>query len=165
MKTKKANTKSELEQARSLIKEVFIDEIGLDKTELEKYKDQDVDTYIVLLDNEVASVVQVIFTNEVNLDWLTTKKEYRGKGYAMELVNFVCEDLSCDIFINSHIDVVGFYEKLGFEKIAEPEPDDSGELHVRMRRKNDKILTDRNKEVEEKIKKNFGKAIEELGKN
>ena len=165
MKTKQAKTKTELEKARSLIKEVFIDEIGLDKSELEKYKDQDVDTYILLLDNEVISTVRAVFADEVKLDWIATKKEYRGRGYAKQLVSFVLEDLSCDIFINSHIDVVGFYEKLEFEKIGDPKPDESGELHVRMSKRDDKILTDRNKEVQKKIKKNFGKAIEELGKN
>ncbi|MFB6181761.1 MAG: hypothetical protein ABEJ24_02585 [Candidatus Magasanikbacteria bacterium] len=44
--------------------EVFIDEVGLTKKELRKYDEQNVDTYLVLLEDQVVSVVQVIFENE-----------------------------------------------------------------------------------------------------
>ncbi len=134
---KQAKTKTELKKARELIKEVFIDEIGIGKTELKKYKDQDVTTYIVLLDGKVVSVVQAIFNNYVKLGWLATRKEYRGKGFAKQLMNYVIEKLKeqevDEIKINSHIDLVSLYKELGFEKIGRPKPDESGELHVKMK--------------------------------
>ncbi|MFB6182163.1 MAG: GNAT family N-acetyltransferase [Candidatus Magasanikbacteria bacterium] len=137
MKIKQAKTKTELDKAYELLEEVFIDEVGLTKKELRKYDEQNVDTYLVLLKDQVVSVVQVFFENgNITMDWLATREEYRGKGYAKKLMDYILEKLSKQdiekVEINSHIDLVSLYQDWGFEKTGEPKPDESGEMHVEM---------------------------------
>ena len=58
----------------------------------------------------------------------------RKKGYGLKILNFMIKDLSNnkDIkYLHAQVQVVGFYEKVGFKKIGE-QFDEVGIMHYKM---------------------------------
>jgi predicted GNAT family N-acyltransferase len=52
----------------------------------------------------------------LKLERFAILKEHRSKGYGKSLVEFVLADLkSVNVYLHAQIQVVGFYERLGFE--------------------------------------------------
>ena len=61
-------------------------------------------------------------------------KEKRGKGYGLLILNHMIDDLSNNKlikYLHAQVQVVGFYEKVGFKKIGE-QFDEVGIMHYKM---------------------------------
>ena len=58
----------------------------------------------------------------------------RGKGYGLKILNFMIKDLLNNNnikYLHAQVQVVGFYEKVGFKKIGE-QFDEVGIMHYKM---------------------------------
>ncbi len=49
------------------------------------------------------------------VDSVTTRREYRGKGYAAALVRALLEQSPRPLYLLAETDLVGYYERLGFQ--------------------------------------------------
>ena len=117
-------TEEELNQAFNLRVEVFVDEQQVPKElELDEYDDTALHV-IGLHDNIVIGCGRIVFEgNEAKIGRVAVRKDYRNKRAGYQLM-IKMMDISKDkgvkiISLHSQVQVVPFYEKLGFKKEGE----------------------------------------------
>ncbi len=73
-------------------------------------------TECCMLDSKAALVIQHNINGEALLSQVASLKAHRGEGFAKKLVTSVAASLApSEVFIVCEVDLVGFYEKCGFE--------------------------------------------------
>lgn len=106
--------------------------------EIDKYDLSDKTIYLLIYDdNEPCATGRIAFTDKgVKIGRIAVLKSQRGKGTGKYLVEQLCDKAvelgAKDIFVDSQLHAVGFYERLGFEKTGESEITDRGIRHLPM---------------------------------
>lgn len=104
---------------QNIRKQVFVLEQGVDpKLEMDPF-DQDAIHFLLLINGTAIGTARWRITKlGVKLERFAILKAYRKSGYGSELVKAVLSDVSSSnevIYLNSQLNAVSFYKKLGFE--------------------------------------------------
>jgi predicted GNAT family N-acyltransferase len=134
---KKVTEQADLDSVHAIRHEVFVVEQHC-PPELE-YEHEDVSHhFLATVDGEPAGVCRWRKTeNGYKLERFAVLKAFRGFGLGAEMVKGVLVDLPADadyIYLNSQIQAVPFYKKLGFEESG-PEFEEAGIKHYKMVKK------------------------------
>lgn len=111
---------------------------AITEEEIDKYDLSDKTVYLLIYDdNEPCATGRIAFTDKgVKIGRIAVLKSQRGKGTGKYLVEQLCDKAvelgAKEIFVDSQLHAVGFYEHLGFEKTGESEITDRGIRHLPM---------------------------------
>lgn len=105
----------------------FLNEL-LSKNELKKFCGENARALLLTEENELISFCTLAEKDEVDapemspwIGFVYTFPQYRGKGYAGELIDFACGEAlkagAKNVFVST--DAVGLYERYGFEYLCE----------------------------------------------
>ena len=126
--------KNNLEKCFQIRKEVFVKEQKCDPKD--EYENEEDSTHFLLIDDNtaVATARYRQTKNGIKMERFAVLKEKRGKGYGLLILNHMIDDLSNNKlikYLHAQVQVVGFYEKVGFKKIGE-QFDEVGIMHYKM---------------------------------
>jgi len=126
--------KQEIEKCFNIRKEVFVKEQKCDPKD--EYENEEESTHFLLLDNNEPVATSRYRKTQfgIKMERFAVLSCKRGKGYGLKILNFMIQDLSenKDVkYIHAQVQVVGFYEKVGFKKIGE-KFDEVGIMHYKM---------------------------------
>ena len=126
--------KNNLEKCFQIRKEVFVKEQKCDPRD--EYENEEDSTHFLLIDDNtpVATARYRQTKNGIKMERFAVLKEKRGKGYGLLILNHMIADLSNNVlvkYLHAQVQVVGFYEKVGFKKIGE-QFDEVGIMHYKM---------------------------------
>lgn len=82
--------------------------------------------FVAIIEGKIVSTVRVRESalNEIKIERMATKKEYRGKGFSKGLIDYVLKKIEelkpKRIWMESQVYAQEFYEKSGFKPISEP---------------------------------------------
>jgi predicted GNAT family N-acyltransferase len=133
-----AITEEELKQAFALRIEVFVDEQrvppNLELDELDKTAIH----FIALNDSQVVGCGRIVMKSDhAHIGRVAVKKCYRkggvGKGLMLAMMDFAKEKGAREVILHSQIQVIPFYESLGFTKHGKTFMD-AGIEHIEMSR-------------------------------
>lgn len=83
---------------------------------------------------EISTACLVFADGQIQVATVYTKEEYRGQGYARLLFNsifLIAQREKVPIYIRSVTTAIGFYEKIGFLHLGEPEVQDKVNFGIR----------------------------------
>ena len=123
MKIIQAKTKDTIQKAYKLRFEVFVEEQNV-PPEIECDKYDKIATHVVAIDEKSGECIGcgrlVIKDGIAKIGRVAVKKSYRRKGYGkkicLKLISIARKANIKDIRLNSQLEVVGFYKKLGFKE-------------------------------------------------
>ena len=99
---------------------VFVQEQGVDASDEYDAFEEISQHYLVAVDNKAVATARWRFTpNGIKLERFAVLKAHRGEGIGKYLVEQVIEEVqkhAKPIYLHAQIQVVDFYQKLGFEK-------------------------------------------------
>ena len=126
--------KNNLEKCFQIRKEVFVKEQKCNPKD--EYENEEDSTHFLLInDNTAVATARYRQTkNGIKMERFAVLKEMRGKGYGLLILNHMIADLSNNKlikYLHAQVQVVGFYEKVGFKKIGE-QFDEVGIMHYKM---------------------------------
>jgi predicted GNAT family N-acyltransferase len=121
-----AKTKELLQKAYDLRFEVFVKEQNV-PPEIECDEYDRIATHVVAIDEKSGECIAcgrlLIKDGIAKIGRVAVKKSYRGKGYGkklcIKLIDIARKSGINDIRLNSQLDVVEFYKKLGFEEYGD----------------------------------------------
>ena len=124
----------DIEKCFNIRKEVFVKEQKCDPKD--EYENEEESIHFLLLDdNEPVATSRYRKTQfGIKMERFAVLASKRKKGYGLKILNFMIKDLSNnkDIkYLHAQVQVVGFYEKVGFKKIGE-QFDEVGIMHYKM---------------------------------
>ncbi|WOO89688.1 GNAT family N-acetyltransferase [Mollicutes bacterium LVI A0078] len=145
MYIQKVTTEKELEQTLELRKQVFCEEQGVpEKEEIDVFDDVNhkKSMHLIVTDKgQVVGTLRVVnSTDYAKIGRVAVKADFRGKGIGKKMVNFAIDEcLDQNLFnvrnkyfyLESQVEAIPFYEKLGFKAYGE-EFDDCGIPHRKM---------------------------------
>ena len=110
-------------QVHEIEKESFFENIWTPKAFIECMERKEILFYVIKLKDEIAGYIIIQLTKpEASILNLAIKKEYRRKGYASKLINYVTEKLKNDGYFCSFLEVRktnisarNLYIKAGFQ--------------------------------------------------
>lgn len=107
------------EEALRIRKEVFVREQKVPEDEEVEHEEEST-FFLLFYDNIPATTARYRFTDKgVKLERFATLRDFRGKGLAYILLNYILEDLkNCKkmIYLHAQSYIVNLYEKAGFVK-------------------------------------------------
>ena len=126
--------KKEIEKCFNIRKEVFVKEQKCDPKD--EYENEEESIHFLLLDNKEPVATSRYRKTQfgIKMERFAVLASKRKKGYGLKILNFMIKDLSNneDIkYLHAQVQVVGFYEKVGFKKIGE-QFDEVGIMHYKM---------------------------------
>ena len=126
--------KQEIEKCFNIRQEVFVKEQKCDPKD--EYENEEESIHFLLIDNNepVATSRYRKTKFGIKMERFAVLGSKRKKGYGLKILNFMIKDLSNnkDIkYLHAQVQVVGFYEKVGFKKIGE-QFDEVGIMHYKM---------------------------------
>ena len=126
--------KQEIEKCFNIRKEVFVKEQKCDPKD--EYENEEESIHFLLLDNNEPVATSRYRKTQfgIKMERFAVLASKRKKGYGLKILNFMIKDLSNnkDIkYLHAQVQVVGFYEKVGFKKIGE-QFDEVGIMHYKM---------------------------------
>ena len=128
------NNKNEIQKCFNIRREVFVDEQKCDPKD--EYEFEEESTHY-LLSNKNAPLATARYRkteNGIKMERFAVLKAERGKGYGLKMLQQMILDLSCfneKKYLHAQVQVVEFYEKVGFKKIGEIF-DEVGIMHYKM---------------------------------
>ena len=128
------SNKQEIEKCFKIRKEVFVKEQKCDPKD--EYENEEESTHFLLLDNNEPVATSRYRKTQfgIKMERFAVLNCKRGKGYGLKILNFMIQELSenKDVkYLHAQVQVVGFYEKVGFKKIGE-KFDEVGIMHYKM---------------------------------
>ena len=125
---------NDIEKCFLIRKEVFVNEQKCDPED--EYENEEDSIHFLLLDNNnpVATARYRETKNGIKMERFAVLKNMRGKGYGLMILNYMINDLSENNlikYLHAQVQVVGFYEKVGFKKIGN-QFDEVGIMHYKM---------------------------------
>ena len=125
---------NDIEKCFLIRKEVFVNEQKCDPED--EYENEEDSIHFLLLDNNnpVATARYRETKNGIKMERFAVLKNMRGKGYGLMILNYMINDLSDNKlikYLHAQVQVVGFYEKVGFKKIGN-QFDEVGIMHYKM---------------------------------
>lgn len=145
MYIQKVDTEKDMEAILNLRKEVFVEEQGVPiKEEIDVFDDVNhkKSMHIIVTDKgQVVGTLRVVNrTDYAKIGRVAVKKEFRGKGIGAKMMDFAIEECLREnlfnvrnkyFYLESQVDAIPFYEKLGFKAYGD-EFDDCGIPHRKM---------------------------------
>lgn len=132
---------SDFENVKKIRKEVFIAEQGaVSDEEFDKYDNAKDTVFALIYDKKtpVATGRIAKYENKFKIGRIAVIKSQRGKGLGAVLVNALCKKANemgaQEIYIDSQLHAVSFYEKLGFKAVSDDVIIDRGLRHISMRK-------------------------------
>lgn len=115
-------------------KKVFVEEQNCDPKD--EYENEEESTHFLLTkDNQNIATARYRKTKKgIKMERFAVLKQHRGNGYGHKILNVMLNDLnkdSCIKYLHAQVQVVGFYEKIGFEKVGD-KFDEVGIMHYKM---------------------------------
>lgn len=103
---------------------VFIEEQGIDKDVEIDGTDKDAKNMILIVNNKpIGTSRLIVIENKMYIGRVAVLKEYRKKGYATHMINFLLNEAKNlgynEVFIHAQTYVKNFYEKIGFKKFGD----------------------------------------------
>ena len=128
------SNKQEIEKCFKIRKEVFVKEQKCDPKD--EYENEEESTHFLLLDNNEPIATSRYRKTQfgIKMERFAVLGSKRKKGYGLKILNFMIKDLSKNKevkYLHAQVQVVGFYEKVGFKKIGE-QFDEVGIMHYKM---------------------------------
>ena len=126
--------KQEIEKCFNIRQEVFVKEQKCDPKD--EYENEEESIHFLLIDNNEPVATSRYRKTQfgIKMERFAVLASKRKKGYGLKILNFMIKDLSNnkDIkYLHAQVQVVGFYEKVGFKKIGE-QFDEVGIMHYKM---------------------------------
>ena len=126
--------KKEIEKCFNIRKEVFVKEQKCDPKD--EYENEEESTHFLLLDNNEPVATSRYRKTQfgIKMERFAVLASKRKKGYGLKILNFMIKDLSNNKevkYLHAQVQVVGFYENVGFKKIGE-KFDEVGIMHYKM---------------------------------
>ncbi|MEE2954057.1 MAG: GNAT family N-acetyltransferase [Bacteroidota bacterium] len=110
-----------INQAFSIRNEVFVIEQAVDKEEEYEFEEESIH-FILFENNKACATARYRETkNGIKLERFAVLKEDRGKGYGMQILLKMLEDIqeiNKTKYLHAQVQVVPFYEKVGFKKVG-----------------------------------------------
>ena len=132
---------SEFEKVKEIRKAVFVNEQGAKESAIFDDADSADGTLIALFTRDGVAVATgriIRLGNAYKIGRVAVLSSERGLGTGKKLIEFLCKTAkdngANEIFVDSQLHAVPFYEKLGFEPTGEEEKYDIGILHLPMRK-------------------------------
>ena len=126
--------KSDIKECFLIRNVVFVNEQKCDPED-EYENEEDSIHFLLLEDNKPVATARYRETkNGIKMERFAVLKNMRGKGYGLMILNYMINDLSENIlikYLHAQVQVVGFYEKVGFKKIGN-KFDEVGIMHYKM---------------------------------
>lgn len=101
---------------------VFVDEQKVDQALEQDGKDSECSHYILFVEGKAIGTARRRFTDHgLKLERLAILKEYRGKGYAHDLMKFMMQDIlpsKQKIYMHAQKGVEDIYKKYGFRIVG-----------------------------------------------
>ena len=124
----------DIEKCFNIRKEVFVKEQKCNPKD--EYENEEESIHFLLLDNNEPVATSRYRKTQfgIKMERFAVLASKRKKGYGLKILNFMIKDLSNnkDIkYLHAQVQVVGFYEKVGFKKIGE-QFDEVGIMHYKM---------------------------------
>lgn len=115
-------------------KKVFVEEQNCDPKD--EYENEEESTHFLLLkDNQHLATARYRKTEKgIKMERFAVLKKYRSSGFGHEILKEMLKDLEKNTsikYLHAQVQVVGFYEKIGFEKIGDIF-DEVGIMHYKM---------------------------------
>jgi len=115
-------------------KKVFVEEQNCDPKD--EYENEEQSTHFLLLkDNQHLATARYRKTEKgIKMERFAVLKKYRGSGFGHEILKEILKDQEKNTsikYLHAQVQVVGFYEKIGFEKIGDIF-DEVGIMHYKM---------------------------------
>ncbi|MDD5145769.1 MAG: GNAT family N-acetyltransferase [Candidatus Pacebacteria bacterium] len=126
VKYKEISTINEFIDAIRLRADVFIIEQGFQPGWEPDEDDKISKHFIAVVDDKIVSTARLRETakNEIKIERMVTKKEYREKGIGTGLVKFMVEEIKklnpSRIWLQSQVQAQKFYEDVGFKSVSKP---------------------------------------------
>lgn len=126
---------TDLETCFDIRREVFI--IGQNVPEAEEIDgiDADCTQYLAVVDGHPAATARVkAIGKTAKIQRVAVREAYRGTGLGAQLMQYILNDARSEFDaarLDSQVQAIGFYEKLGFKAFG-PEFDDAGIPHREM---------------------------------
>ncbi len=103
---------------------VFIEEQGIDKDIEIDGTDKDAKNMILIVNNKpIGTSRLIVIENKMYIGRVAVLKEYRKKGYATHMINFLLNEAKNlgynEVFIHAQTYVKNFYEKIGFKQFGD----------------------------------------------
>ncbi|MCF6184853.1 MAG: GNAT family N-acetyltransferase [Bacteroidales bacterium] len=112
-----------LNEAFKIRTKVFIEEQNTDEEEEFDGLDAEATHFIIFSEEKPAGTSRVRITKEgIKIERVAVIKNFRGKNIGINLVQFIMKEYipkKMKIYLNSQVQAITFYEKLGFKKIGE----------------------------------------------
>ena len=126
--------KQEIEKCFNIRQEVFVKEQKCDPKD--EYENEEESIHFLLIDNNEPVATSRYRKTQfgIKMERFAVLASKRKKGYGLKILNFMIKDLSNnkDVkYLHAQVQVVGFYEKVGFKKIGE-KFDEVGIMHYKM---------------------------------
>ena len=126
--------KQEIEKCFNIRQEVFVKEQKCDPKD--EYENEEESIHFLLIDNNEPVATSRYRKTQfgIKMERFAVLASKRKKGYGLKILNFMIKDLSNNKevkYLHAQVQVVGFYEKVGFKKIGE-QFDEVGIMHYKM---------------------------------
>ena len=122
------------QQAQAIRIKVFVEEQKVDRRLEIENEDESVHFLLYYRRKPVATARYRLTDEGVKLERFAMLREYRGKGLGNHLLRFVLNEAKKHhqkIYLNSQVQVLGYYEKQGFVKEGKPF-EEAGIMHYKM---------------------------------
>lgn len=128
--------KKELDEVFNIRNKVFGEEQKIDRAVDFDRLDNNAKHTIVFYGNKVIGCARIrLIKNRVKLERIAILKEYRGKGFGVELmrylVSYAKKKKAKEIYFHSQYYIKDFYKKCGFKIRGKPFPE-AGVKHIEM---------------------------------
>ena len=128
------NDKKNIEKCFYIRREVFVNEQECDPKD--EYENEEESVHYLLTKNKkpIATARYRKTSNGIKMERFAVLMSERGNGYGLKILNHMIKDLSNVKelkYLHAQVQVVGFYEKVGFKKIGD-EFDEVGIMHYKM---------------------------------
>ena len=123
-----------IQKAFKIRQEVFVIEQEVDPKEEYEFEEDSIHFLLFNNKNPCATARHRKTRNGIKLERFAVLKSERGKGYGLAILNAILEDLKDEQelkYMHAQVQVVPFYEKVGFKKIGELF-EEAGIMHYKM---------------------------------
>ncbi|NOZ34247.1 MAG: GNAT family N-acetyltransferase [Chlorobi bacterium] len=119
----KFDNKKLLQEAFKIRLKVFVEEQNTDKEEEFDGLDDEATHFLIFFEGKPAGTSRVRITKEgIKIERVAVYKSFRGKNIGIDLVQYIMNEYipaKKKIYLNSQVQAMLFYEKLGFKKVGE----------------------------------------------
>ena len=128
------SNKNEIQKCFKIRKKVFVEEQNCDPKDEYEFEEESTHYLLSKKNTPLATARYRKTENGIKMERFAVLKSKRGKGYGIKILKKMILDLShskLTKYLHAQVQVVKFYEKVGFKKIGE-KFDEVGIMHYKM---------------------------------